>query len=127
MFIDPRQEDPLDHIELDLESGLFVSRNNVDENRLSSMRANYTVDEVLDLNRDALVRRRKREFKSQLRTLKEYIAAKEADDVVALAQALSDLQTPLMPTVWHEMVRSRELYPELKTCFDQAQELLKLV
>lgn len=125
LFIDSRQEDPMDYLELDLESGMFLERD-FDVDSFAAQRARYTVEEVLQLNRrDSLVRRRKREYKSLLGYLKDYIELKEQQNVEQLERLRAELADPLMPTVWQEMIRSREAYPELRGYFEQAPELLE--
>jgi len=124
LFIDPRQENPFDFIELELDTGLFMARD-MDESSLSAQRAEYTAIEILELNRDSLVHRRKREYRSLVRTVESYASARDSGDQETADLAWGDLQSPLMPTVWHEMIRSRGLYPKLKTLFEQVPELLE--
>lgn len=121
----------MDYLELDLESGMFLERD-LDVDSLAAQRARYTVEEVLQLNRrDSLVRRRKREYKSLLGCLKDYIELKKQRNVEQFEQfeqlerLRAELADPLMPTVWQEMIRSREAYPELRGYFEQAPELLE--
>jgi uncharacterized protein (TIGR02646 family) len=124
VFINPRHEDPLPFMALDLvDTFCFVPL--ADETSREYKRAEYTI-RILRLNeRDLLAEAREEAFRSYRARLFEYIAERNAgasqaelDDLIAALQRMGH------PTVWQEMKRQYELNPRLKTLFDQAPEAL---
>ncbi|WP_202974075.1 hypothetical protein [Fimbriiglobus ruber] len=123
LLIDPSIEDPLHFLDLDLlDTFLFLPRR--DRPVRDQRRAAYTI-ELLDLNRDPLIRARRLEFGNYRARLKEYIAEKiVGKPPVKLALLVADLQRLSHPTVWAEMKRQRASHPELQRLFRQAPEAL---
>lgn len=123
-LIDPRSEDPLEYLELDLLGTFyFVPKNNLAAIKL--LRANYTLD-VLHLNdRDYLVDARKESYGSYRARLVEYIYCKNIGaSQNQLNILLSSIQHLQHPTVWREMQRQYALIPELNHLFTQVPEAL---
>ena len=129
VLIDPRRENPLDFILLDLgPSDLGFRFAEFDDNPSSRdfQRANYTID-VLRLNtRTDLVKARRLAYSNFRARLKEYIH--ERDNGASTAH-LADLEKHFRDeshqTVWQEMKRQYKIIPELKVLFDQAPKALE--
>ena len=124
LFIDPRAEDPLDFLELDLlGTFFFVPRRGL--NARDVQRANYTI-ELLKLNiRDVLTRARKNAFGTYLARFEQYVLSKESgaqEDELLILQ--SDFKLVPHPTVWAEMKRQRMQFRKLKDLFHRAPETL---
>lgn len=123
-FINPRLENALDFMALDLEDTfLFVVIS--DEDSPEYQKADYTI-KVLRLNeRDILSEARREAYGHYRARLKEYIQERDNN---ATTQKLNALKRSLLkmqhPTVWAEMKRQRDVIPELKTLFDSAPEAL---
>lgn len=122
LLIDPRQEDPLDYMELDL-LGTFVFLPLGDPGSQHYQRADYTI-ELLGLNRrDYLLRARAQAYRSYRAHLVEYlhrrntgVAQAELDDLIIAIRRLGH------STVWHEMKRQHDLVPDLIPLFEQMPE-----
>ena len=117
VLIDPRTEDPLDFMELDLaDTFLFVET--ADEGTREYERAKYTI-EVLRLNeRDVLWKARRGAFHSYRAILKEVVdlnvagaPANEIDNKRIVIQQLPH------PCVWQEMKRQRIYDKQLAELF----------
>lgn len=124
VLIDPRSEDPLDYIELDL-AGTFFLLPAADDDTRAASRAKYTI-ELLQLNdRDFLVAARREAFRNYLARLRWYRRRKsegaERDELESMAD---DIRRMSHPTVWQEMKRQRHLHPHLKELFENAPEAL---
>lgn len=131
-LIDPRMENPLDFLELDLVAHdpavgwvegefRFEPRPRLDPG--SHSRAVYTRN-TLGLNRRLLLDARRDAFRSYRARIKEYAQAKAADETAHALTALRDgiLQMP-HPAVFVEMQRQHRLEP-LKRLFDSVPEAL---
>lgn len=124
LLIDPRQEDPLDYLRLDLRgSGLFQETYPVGS--LGHSRARYTL-EVLGLNsRDDLALARASVFVNYCATLERYILLRERrsreDALLRCVAAIANLGHR---TVWVEMQRQRQQVAELRRLFEAAPEAL---
>ena len=124
LLIDPRREDPLDFLDLEMDITFYLLPR-VELSRRNRLRAEYTID-LLHLNdRDLLPKARRNAFGSYRARLVEYAAKKQRDASPAALQLLRDdlLQMP-HPTVWAEMKRQRADYPELNRLFQQVPEAL---
>ena len=123
LFINPRSENPLEFLMLDLNTFLFVSIPTISEK--NKKRAKYTYT-TLGLNaRDYLVEARKEAFGAYLDSLQLYVHRKnEAATETELAYRKQELHSRHHPTVWQEMKRWRKFYPQLDTLFTKAPELL---
>lgn len=123
VFINPRRDDGLKMMELELETGwLFPAGRG---NSKKHQRAKYTI-ETLGLNtREKLLKARADAYRDYCALLCEYI--KRRDDGALPAQ-LTDLINFLKgrqhPTVWAEMKRQHSLIKELNDLFIQAPEAL---
>jgi uncharacterized protein (TIGR02646 family) len=121
-LINPRTENPLDFLYLDLaDTFYFLPRFGLSTQNLD--RATYTIN-ILRLNdRDYLVEARAEAFDSYRARLSEYISGKILNgEKTQLDKLINALQRMQHPTVWREMQRQRKLIPELKDLFDQAPE-----
>ncbi len=68
VFVDPRREDPMDYLDLDLDTGIFIPRS--PKGSRNYLRAKYTI-EVLKLNtRDYLKHARRSAYRSYLDSLR---------------------------------------------------------
>jgi uncharacterized protein (TIGR02646 family) len=124
VFIDPRSEDPLKYMELDLQDTFrFVPT--AEEGTTDHIRATYTID-VLRLNtRDILPEARRCAFGSYRARLQEYRTKKRAETSSGELKALvRGIQKMPHPTVWAEMKRQHSLYDELASLFRDVPEAL---
>ena len=123
VFINPRAEDPLNFLMLDLKTFLFVAIPNI--SAINKKRAVYTYT-ILGLNsRDYLVEARKEAFGTYFDSLKLYVHTKsEGANQTELAHKKRELHSRHHPTVWQEMKRWRKFYSDLNNLFDKAPELL---
>jgi uncharacterized protein (TIGR02646 family) len=146
VFINPRVENPLDYLQLDLESGLFASKEESTNSR-AYKRAFYTL-ETLQLNaRQDLVASRQKAYQTYQDLLQQYINIQKSTSPEALIAIFSisnntkrapwekqkslanlEFQKAFMdqahPTVWKEMQRQFESIPSLKKLFQQVPEVL---
>lgn len=115
-LLNPRSENPLDRMMLDLGTFDFVPTDPAGS--LDRERTEETIA-ALGLNdRGDVVEARKDAFRSYRARLAEYATAAEQG---AAADRLADLRTSILqmphPTVWSEMVRQRQRRPELRALF----------
>lgn len=125
VLINPRFENPMDYLLLDLR-GTFAFRPFPTLNQRDSDRAQYTID-TLNLNRSELIKARKSIFFGYRSRLREYIQLRDAgESSEQLNEMIDALRVTSHPTVWDEMKRSiwRQAIPELGDLFDQAPEAL---
>lgn len=123
VLINPREENPLRYLALDL-------RNTFEFQPLPGLtardrdRAIFTRD-TLALNRDILVVARRHAYGSYRARLREYIAERERNTPTPLLNLLIEsLQRLQHPTVWREMQRQQHILPDLSSLFAQAPEAL---
>ncbi len=146
VFINPRVENPLDYLQLDLENGLFeIKETNPDARAYK--RAFYTI-ETLQLNaRKGLVANRQKAYQNYQHLLQQYIDIQKSTSSEALMAIFSlsnnvkkapweeqkklaslELQTIFSnqahPSVWKEMQRQVASIPSLKKLFQQVPETL---
>jgi len=125
VLIDPRKEDPMDFLEIDLiDTFYFLPIYSLDSK--DYQRADYTI-EVLRLNdRDYLVEARKEAFYNYRARLGEYISNKNKSETTLeqLIPLITALQRMQHPTIWKEMQRQQQFIPELKKLFELAPEAL---
>lgn len=122
LLINPRLEDPLAFIELDL-LGTFFFRPRLNLSENDRNRADYTI-EVLRLNdRDLLLKAREEAFEAYHARLVAYVRAKGrgASDT-ELQHMRRSISNASHPTVWREMQRQHPLIPALHTLFYEAPE-----
>lgn len=123
LFINPRSENPLEFLMLDLKTFLFVAIPTISVK--NKKRAEYTYT-TLGLNsRDYLVEARKEAFGTYLDSLQLYVRRKdEGAPEPELVHRKQELHARHHPTVWQEMKRWHKFYPQLDTLFTKAPELL---
>ncbi len=124
LFIDPREEDPMRLLRVDLvDTFHVVPRPGLDA--WDDARAAWTV-ERLELNeREDLVEARANCFHAYVDRLEQYIAKRDGGaDLAALAFRVAAIQRMDHPMVWREMQRSHSHLPELAALFAQAPEAL---
>lgn len=124
VLIDPRREDPLVFLYLDIRD-TFRFFPAAPKGTREHARADYTID-ALGLNtRDVLPRCRKNEYGSYRAKLREFIHKRDAGvsarDLRLLTGALK--RSPHR-TVWKEMQRQANRIPELSQLFEAAPEAL---
>lgn len=123
-LIDPRREDPLAHLMLDLQTTLLFRPVGADGSE-SRARAEYTI-ELLHLNTRAnLPKARWAHYRAYRALLREYVEEKQDG---AEAARLRELRRAIraLPhrTVWAEMKRQEAVIPELHELFQAAPEAL---
>lgn len=111
VFIDPRREDPLAYILLDLvDTFKFVPL--ADKGTREYERGVYTI-EKLRLDRDVLTRARRGAFKAYLRRLEAYVSAQRAGEGrTELEARRREILEADHRTVWREMQRQVQLFPD---------------
>jgi len=120
LLIDPRREDPLRFLRLELVEPFHF---HAVSSRvcLARVRAVYTIH-VLGLNaRDGLVKRRSSAYGNYVARLKEYISERNTTRRGRMAFEICCLDHP---TVWREMQRQHQGVEELRPLFEQAPEAL---
>lgn len=124
VLIDPRHEDPMAFLMLDLR-GTFLFMPIPSKGSKDLVRAEYTLD-ILRLNaRELLPVARAEAFSGYRARLSEYVSLRqEGAPKVALARRVQSIQGAAHPTVWKEMQRQHQLHPELRTLFRKAPEAL---
>ena len=120
-IINPRSEDPLDLMTIDLLGTFFVlPREGLDT--IQADRAHFTI-ETLGLNRDLLLSARKNAFGGYRARLLEYRDKRDAGATVAeLGRLRSDLLATPHPSVWEEMKRQAGDIPVIDTIFEAVPE-----
>ena len=124
-LIDPRREDPLAFLALEIEDTfLFLPRE--DLRGADKTRAEYTID-LLKLNRDVLSHARCRAYGHYRARLMEYQRDRDNRDagVSALNRKSEAIRTGDHPTVWREMQRQRNDISELQDLFANIPEALQ--
>lgn len=130
-FIDPRTEDPLHFLELDM-GGVTPGGDTIDGTfellpadgltDAANARARFTID-VLGLNREVIRVARANAFGGFRARLREYVECKEAGEPAPnLTRLMRDLLSTPHLTVFAEMQRQRALLPEIDDLFGRAPE-----
>ena len=112
VLLDPREEDPLDFLQLDLETGRFVS---IGDAR-GRIRGEFTVS-LLGLNESSLAKIRVHAYRSFKMYLEEHFVAMEEGNREKAALAIEEIKSLHCPTVLVEMRRQADLIPELAALF----------
>ena len=121
-LIDPRRENPLDFLMLDLRE-TFEFTPIADPGTQDYERASYTI-KVLGLNdRDYLVKARKTAFENYRALLNTYGRERDPRRRSVGMRAIRDNNHP---TVWWEMKRQQQRWEELAILFAHAPEFLDL-
>ena len=148
VLINPRQEDPMDFLYLDIKGKTFRFGASPNLNKRDQEKAEYTIN-LLGLNdRDALVAGRKAAANYFISRLEKYVLIKEAKDFPSLVAIVNDLdfidtnkdlemeKQRLMisvkneilryahPTIWKEFIRQRGILPKTNNLFHRAEEAL---
>ncbi len=120
LFIDPRAEDPMESLMLDLDSGGFAPHPNATDPRRGTW-----MRDTIGLNKRRLPKARllaRKRFRSLLR---DYADTRDSGasepELDGLKNEILDLNHQ---TVLREMARQREYYPELQTLFERVPEIL---
>ena len=122
-LIDPRVEDPLQFLWLDMMQTFRFTVLDEDD-AVARVRAKSTIDD-LGLNRDVLVEARKNAFQGYGDRLAQYVARQIAGDTPPeLAPRIQSLKTTPHRTVWLEMKRQRVAFPMLNSAFVAAPEAM---
>jgi len=124
-LINPREEDPLDFLFLDIADTFHFIELSDDPSSVAYKRAKYTI-ELLKLNkRDLLPKARKEAYGDYRARLREYVRSK-ANGIpqTQLNNMIEGIKSKQHPAVWAEMKRQHPHIPELKALFDQAPEAL---
>jgi hypothetical protein len=124
-LIDPRYEDPLDYLQLDLQGTFRFQPSDTDTGSTQYQRAKQTID-VLGLNdREFLPEAREGAFRGYFALLNLYIESRDGlrprQDPALLVGALRRYHHA---TVWAEMKRQRDQISYLGDLFVQAPEAL---
>ena len=116
-LIDPRQENMLDFLEIDLQTGVVNPRLGLSAR--DRARAEYTLD-TLRLNRDPLPQARLEQLDAYLARLVRYTTLAKSKR----ATWISKLQHAQHPAVWREMQRQHMMYGELARLFGSTPSAL---
>ena len=126
VFINPRIENPLDFLELDLGDDLvdgtflFQPRYGLTQNSINFQRANYTI-QVLDLNRDVLLEGRRNGALNYRARLIEYQQEKSE---AKKKKFIENFKKMSYPTVWQEMKNQRQYIPIIYSLIEELPEIL---
>lgn len=125
VLIDPRKEDPLDYMILDLtETFLFVPLKS--DGSAECERAAYTITILRLNNRAALAKARESAFGAYRARLVEYrIKKAQGADREELSHLAEGVRSMPHPTVWHEMKRQRSSHADLEELFEAVPEALR--
>jgi hypothetical protein len=124
VFIDPRRENPLKFLWLDIGGGTFRFAVLDEDDAWLASRAQRTRDD-LRLNREVLVQARENAFTGYEDRLAQYIARRNTGDTQEqLSNRIRELKRSPHRTVWLEMKRQRHALPSLAELFHQAPEAL---
>lgn len=118
MLIDPRSENPVHYMTLDLvDTFWFVPRHA--EGTLEYSRAKYTIERLKLNERDYLPQARQEAYEGYRARLQEYVHVRGTPKAEHLARALSRCGHP---SVWVEMKAQASLQPDLAPLFAAAPE-----
>jgi hypothetical protein len=126
VFINPRIENPLDFLELDLGDDLvdgtflFQPRYGLTQNSINFQRATYTI-QVLDLNRDVLLEGRRNGALNYRARLIEYQQEKLE---VKKKKFIENFKKMSYPTVWQEMKNQFQNIPSIHVLIKASPEIL---
>ena len=123
MLVDPRVEDPLDYICLEIvDTFLFLACEGLGST--NEQRAKYTID-LLKLNREHLRVARREAYGAYRARLVEYRKERERGAPAnALARLANAVVASAHPTVWREMQRQHARIDEMATLFGDMPEAL---
>lgn len=123
VLINPRTENPLAFIYLDIKNTFFFVPLEEDKNTKDYIRSQYTID-ILGLNsRSYLVKARRNAFGNFKARIKEYITERDKGTTdEQLNEMIKQIKGEHHQTVLHEMIRQKNSSNILKNLFDQAPE-----
>ena len=128
VFINPRQDNPMNFLDLDLGTKIndgtlqYLPKYGLTQNSMDYQRADYTI-ETLQLNREVLVAGRKSaalDFRSRLY---EYQQKKQNLTPQEIQQFQSDFQKHSYPSVWDHIKAQHQSLPEINQFFQQFPEI----
>jgi len=121
-LIDPRREDPLDYLTIDLADTCWIlPRPGLDD--LAQLRANYTID-LLELNRrDVLVSARRQACRDYLLRTREYASLARDTPTATRERLRAEIGRLHHRMVWEEMKHNADTIEDLRRHFDAAPEL----
>lgn len=123
-LIDPRVEDPLKFLSLDIVDTFEFSELSK-PGTVEYERAKYTIEILRLLSRDYLRDARETQYTNYESNLRTYINRRDAQAPQAeLKRIIRAIKRSPHPTVWAEMKRKRALIPELDILFKAAPEAL---
>jgi len=125
VLINPRLENPLDYLFLDISNTFFFTSMDDDTASEASIRAEYTI-KILGLNsRSYLVKARKLAFSNFESRLSDYITKRNAGaNQNQLDNMIENIKGEHHQTVWSEMKRQKDIIPVLQNLFMDAPEAL---
>ena len=124
VFVNPRLEDPLDYMMMDL-IGTFWLLPRMGIGQLGTKRAEFTI-ETLDLNRELLLHARRDAFQGFLSRLSDYGTKRNnGASNIELDRLRDSLLTLPHLFVWEEMKKRRADFPQISELFSAVPEALK--
>jgi uncharacterized protein (TIGR02646 family) len=121
LLINPREEDPLDLLLIDLQdTGTFLPR--AAAGTPDWLRADYTARELLDLNSASHRKARRIAYHNFKLVLRDYIRTRNEGG--ATDKNIDVITQSPHPGVWAAMKRDRAMIPELQILFEAAPEAL---
>ncbi len=133
MFINPRIENPLDFLELDLGDDLdgtflFQPRGHLSKDSIDYQRADYTI-EILGLGgvyvREDIRDGRRQGALDYRARLIEYQQNKDSLTDSQKQQFIKDFKKKSYPTVWQEMKNQYQTIPSIKQLIEESPEILE--
>lgn len=123
VLINPRFEDPLQFLFLDIEQGTFFVTEWAEEGTNEFERAKYTI-KVLGLNsRSYLPKARGNAYANYRARLVEYLVERDRNpESPRLKEMTQNILTEQHPTVWAEMKRQWRRLPDVSGLFEQVQQ-----
>ncbi|WP_156348133.1 HNH endonuclease [Sphingomonas sp. Leaf34] len=123
-FINPRTEDGLDFFDLDLATGIFVVKPDLDN--ISRVRANFTRS-TLDLNADGLSRTRRAAYSGFVRYMHAVDDAIHDNDQERVNRIIQEFEEMGHPTVVREVWRQRSDLGDIGALAERVGHLLNIV
>jgi len=123
LLIDPRNDDPLEYIKLNLKTLNYEEI--ADEGTEVFSRGEWTI-ECLGLNkREVLVKSRNEAFDNYMARLENYRTKRNTAPEENLEKMIEGIKTMAHPTVWQEMVRQHHEHDKLRELFEVVPEALE--
>jgi uncharacterized protein (TIGR02646 family) len=123
LLINPRNDNPLDYIKLNLKTLKYEEI--VDNGTEAFSQGEWTI-ECLGLNkREVLVKSRNEAFDNYIARLETYRAKRNTALAEKLQKMIKGIKTMAHPTVWQEMVRQQHEHDKLRELFEAVPEALE--